>query len=597
MKIQLSIGFFIALLLSSCEAYLDKSPEMGVTDIEVYSNYLSFRGALDKVYVFDHDFFLPVSNGYIFALGDEGITTASGNPALDVNNGNYLNSTSLEMGFYQHSGMPGGVTSIEIRYMPLPYFTLRNLRNINLCIEHIDDITDATDRQKEELLGQAYFYRAWNYFQLIRRFGGMFLFDKSFDSNSVMDLPRLSYQESTEWLIKDLDMAINLLPDVWSEAEKGRVTKTAALALKGMALLYAASPNMNENLQYNEDYCKRTIDATWATIQHIQNTGLFKLMPGLNVDDYSKIFYSKTQLVSEEAIFYKMTLANSSEPGIPAVGSWNACFNPNTRESGNVHMASPTQNLIDLFETINGLPIEDDPSYNSQAPYTRRDPRFYYGILYNGLEWNKGAPASHKKLEFWEKDDFENRRSNDLQANSYPPRSPYGVRKWLPETCNKWDNDYKYYMQSIHIRVAQLYLDFAEAANVLYGPTMTVPGTSMSALDAINIIRARVGQKPVDSRYTVSKEEFQKRIYNERAVELCFENHRWHDIRRWRIAEDVLKEIRKAYITRTGEDTYSYQYVRIADNLQRVFEEKHYWYPFPQTEINKLNVFKQNPGW
>lgn len=597
MKAKFPIILLLSIVFSSCEDYLDKSPEMGVTDKEVYSKYLSFRGALDKVYLFDHDFFLPVSNGYIFALGDEGITTASGDPALSVNSGNYLNSTSLEMGFYQHSGITGGDVSIEIRYMPLPYYSLRNLRNINLCIEHIDDIEDATNRQKEELLGQAYFYRAWNYFQLIRRFGGMFLFDKSFSSDSDMDLPRLSYHESTEWLISDLDKAYSLLPDEWPEAEKGRVTKTAALALKGMALLYAASPNMNENSQYNEGYCKRVLEATWETIKHIKNTGLYELMPGETVDDYSKIFYSKSSLVSKEAIFYKMTVANSSEPGIPSSSSWNACFIPNSRESGNVHMASPTQNFVDFFETSNGLAIEDDPAYNSQNPYSDRDPRFYYDILYNGLAWNKGAPDSHKKLEFWEKDDYENKKSNDLQAQSYPPKSPYGIRKWLPETCNKWDNDYKYYMQSIHIRVAQLYLDFAEAANVVYGPTTIVPGTDMSALDAINIIRTRVGHKPVDSRYTVSKEEFQKRIYNERAIELCYENHRWHDIRRWRIAKDVLKEIRKAYITRTGEDTYSYQYVRIADNLQRFFEDKHYWYPFPQTEMNKLSVFQQNPGW
>ena len=152
-------------------------------------------------------------------------------------------------------------------------------------------------------------------------------------------------------------------------------------------------------------------------------------------------------------------------------------------------------------------------------------------------------------------------------------------------------------MQSIHIRFAQLYLDFAEAANEAYGPTTVVPGTNMSAVDAINIIRQRVGAVPVRDEFKVSKEVFRERIYNERTVELCFENHRWHDIRRWHIAKELLSDIKKAVITRTGEDTYSFRYVSVAPNLQRVFEDKHYWYPIPREQMEMLSVFTQNPGW
>lgn len=594
----ISIILFSLLIFISCEDYLDKSPEMGVTDTEVYSKYYSFRGALDKVYVYDQDFFLPATNGYIFALGDEGITTATGDPAMSVNNGNYMGSGSLEISWDILSAQ--AVTSIELRYMPIAYLSFKNLRTVNLCIENIDQIEDATPRQKEELLGQAYFYRAWNYFQLIRRFGGFFKFDKAFLSDDNLDLPRLSYQESTDWLVEDLDRAYALLPDNWPSTEKGRVTKSAALALKGMALLYAASPNMNSNLKYNKTYCERAVKASWDAIQHIKSTGTNQLMPGKTVDDYSKIFYSKEHLASNEAIFYKVTNSNSNPNirGVPSVASWNANFNLNSRESGNVHLASPTQNMVDLFETKNGLPIGSDPEYNDQDPYSNRDPRFYYSILYNGLEWNWETPTSHKKLEFWESNTYDNKISVDYQAlPQYYPRSPYAIRKWVPESCNKWENDYNYYMQSIHIRVAQLYLDFAEAANELYGPTTKVPNTDMSALDAINIIRERVGAVPVRSEFTTSSEKFMERIYNERTVELCFENHRWHDIRRWRIAKDVLKVIRKAAITRIGEDQYSFSYVPVANSMQRVFEDKHYWYPVPKTQMEMLSVFTQNPGW
>ena len=278
--------------------------------------------------------------------------------------------------------------------------------------------------------------------------------------------------------------------------------------------------------------------------------------------------------------------------------SWNASFILNSRETANVHIASPTQNFIDLYETKNGLPIGEDPEYDDQDPYSDREPRFYYNILYNGLESNWSTPTTHQKLELWEINTYDNRISADYQAlPQYYPRSPYGIRKWLPESANKWQNDYNYYMQSIHIRFAQLYLDFAEAANEAYGPTVKVPGINMSALEAINIIRDRVGAVPVLARYTTSKEAFRRRIYNERAIELSFENHRWHDIRRWRIAKETLQDIRKAVITRIGPDQYSFRYVSVASNMQRVFEDKHYWYPIPKAQMEMLGVFKQNPGW
>lgn len=480
----------LLFMLVSCEDYLDKSPDMGVTDKEVYSKYHSFRGALDRVYVYDQDFFLPAFNGYTFALGDEGITTASGDPANSVNNGNYMNSGSVELSWTLLSNI--GITSMELRYMPIAYISFTNLRAINLCLENIDNIEDATDKQKDELLGQAYFYRAWNYFQLIRRFGGFFKFDHVFTSDEDMDLPRMSYQESTDWMVADLDHAISLLPDKWPEAEKGRVTKAAAMALKGMALLYAASPNMNSDLQYNQEYAKRAAQASWEAINHVKLGGYYRLMPGKTVEEYSKIFYSKTSLASDEALFYKVTNSNSNADilGVPSVASWNASFNLNSRESGSVHLASPTQNMVDFFETKDGLPIEEDPTYNEQDPYSNRDPRFYYDILYNGLEWGWSTSTNHKKLEFWEANTYDDKKSDDMQAlPQYYPRVPYAIRKWVPESCNKWQNDYNYYMQSIHIRVAQLYLDFAEAANEAYGPTTKVPGTDMSALEAINIIR------------------------------------------------------------------------------------------------------------
>lgn len=584
----------IVPLMFSCEDYLDKSPEMGLTDTEVFSTYLSFRGVLDKVYQLNVDRANSNHPGDFFCSGDEGISTGLGAITREMMNGNYkATSGNLELGWTTSESM----TSINNGKMPVLVMAMRNLRNINICIQRIDEIQDATEQQKNELLGQAYFFRAWNYFQVIRRWGGMFLFDKVFTPDTDMDLPRLTYHESTDWLVSDLEKAYELLPTNWDEAQKGRVTKAAALALKGMALLYSASPSMcpeNNFASYNIDICKKAATASWKAIEFINTTGCNKLMPGRTQEEYHAIFYNRTKLASDEAIFYYIY------PGGQRPNShWNANFIPNKMASSNVHCGAATQNMVDLYEMKNGLPISASGStYNDQDPYSNRDPRFYYNIIYNMLKWGdeKGKP---NYMEMWEANTYDTKQSRWMQAlysTNYQPRDAYLIRKYWPETANVWQSDYKYMLPTIYIRFAQLYLDFAEAANEAYGPTTVVPGSSMSALDAINIIRARVGAVPVRSEFTSSKEIFRERIRNERGVELMFEENRWQDIRRWRIAEDVLKKIYKVYITRTGDTSFKFEYI-LAPGYQYTFNQKHYWYPLPKTEMEMMANVDQNPGW
>ena len=130
----------------------------------------------------------------------------------------------------------------------------RGIRIANICIENIEYLLEATQEQKDLILGQAYFFRAFFHWEVIRAFGGMPYIDKLLSPNDNLRLPRLSYQESTEKIVKDLDAAIPLLPDDWdltetgaqtAGANRGRATKGAALAVKCKALLYAASPLMN----------------------------------------------------------------------------------------------------------------------------------------------------------------------------------------------------------------------------------------------------------------------------------------------------------------------------------------------------------------
>ena len=163
--------------------------------------------------------------------------------------------------------------------------------------------------------------------------------------------------------------------------------------------------------------------------------------------------------------------------------------------------------------------------------------------------------------------------------------------------CDKWHRSRGWYRLFPHIRVPQLYLDFAEAANEAYGPNGAVPGTSLTAVQAINIVRQRANMPDVLAKYTTDKETFKQRIYNERAVELYHEFHRWFDLRRWKLAKEVLGEgnIYGADIKNIGGNlVYEKQ---VIPGAQRIFEDKHYWYPFPTAVMNIMSKFEQNPGW
>ena len=169
----------------------------------------------------------------------------------------------------------------------------------------------------------------------------------------------------------------------------------------------------------------------------------------------------------------------------------------------------------------------------------------------------------------------------------------------MPKNNNQEGRIY-FWRRAPYIRVAQLYLDLAEAANELYGPTGMIPGAQAgytTALDAVNTIRRRatiadVRREGVD--YAANKDVFRNKIRNERAVEFFMEGQRWRDIRRWRIAKKVLSELRATDIKRKPDGTSQYSSSVIPN--ARIFEDKHYWYPFDRGTMNRFSIFEQNPG-
>jgi hypothetical protein len=245
----------------------------------------------------------------------------------------------------------------------------------------------------------------------------------------------------------------------------------------------------------------------------------------------------------------------------------------------------------------NGLPIDAEGSgYDPADPWTGRDPRFYESIVYDGVKVIQGGTAADDYRRYANLYNGGNYR-NDLSGS----RTGYMLNKFFPLEGNQVDNVPNRLMLPGYMRLADVYYMYAEA--VLYGygtPQSSYPGNAdyvLTAEDAVNIVRARANVPGVDARYLVSKEAFMSEIIRERAVELmCEANIRFCDLRRWMIAGEKKYREKTAIDFDRGPDGKP---INMVERLvvTRVFEDKHYWFPLPQDQVNIYPEFGQNPGW
>jgi hypothetical protein len=613
-KIVMLLVAFASII--SCEDYLDVNPDLGLTEDDVFSSYESTRGYLDNCYEVLMDMHHWRSQGInratVNSLSDEAGSPFNGNIQSVLNSGAWSNRWAGipeigwgggNAGYDQGSAFTNAVYAIRI---------------VNKVLDRLegDQVPGVADQQKEELLGQAYFFRAWYYFQIIQRAGGMPLLDKAYSSDDNTDLDRLTYSESTEWMLTDLDKAIDLLPAAWNDTEFGRVTKAAAMSVKSMATLYAASPLMQNDintiqyLDYSQAWSERAAEYANDVIQYINAGAGGANIRLMDKSEYKNIFYTDEVNASPESIWYRLDAGKrSSQSRGLRCNYLPQYFSGGTGNDATAY-SNPTQNIVDMHEVLNGglaYPVTDSRSgYDPQNPFVNRDPRLYNNVLFPGEEWGvQGSGQTIYQELYVDGRDYLRQTSSTYTKNRL--LSGYMCKKYIWPEANNFTNQYDIYaLNHIYIRVAQIYLDYAEAMNEAYGPNADPQGYGLTAVQAINIVRNRVEMPDVLSEFTTSKEVFRDRIRNERAVELMWENHRWHDLRRWMIAEEVFENPIRGVIA-TPEDghasiadksslTFTYDYIDLPTE-QRVFNIRNYWYPVSETDAQDLFNYKQNPGW
>ncbi len=575
----------LSISLFGCEKYLDKAPEStGMTAEDVFTNYLNFRKFEDRMYKDMNNYLSAGDYSYLAALCDEGHMGPGWETITIAQNGDWLRSynTGQALQFY---GVWNGWQSIRIA---------------NLVLENLYMLEgNATQEQLNELKGQAHFMRAWYYYEFLKRQGGMPYITKALSGSDDFGLPRLTVHETALKIAADCDTAAGLLPEKWDNANIGRPTEGAAMALKSSALLISASP-MN-NSENDATRWEMVAEAAWDLIDLVQTTGRYKLLTCKGTESITylvprasdSIVKTITYTSGFDSIFlyqpYNDEIIWEHYPSSYDGGMFTVFTVPSLNSAGVIQGFSPTANIVDLFETSNGLAIEDDPAYNADDPYSNRDPRFYHSILFNGERWTS------------KKDRYMQLYAGGAErvAAEHYSYTGYLARKFWGKNVDQWSGARPPYNHTIYFRYAEILLQYAEAANEIGGPDYTFPGANMSAVEAVNLVRERVHMPPVKSVYLGSKEAFRERIKNERAVEFYLEGKRLFDLSRWGDAHKV--EHKALYAMDIELDVTKpngYRYSRASTPFFTLgFEQKHYKWPIPLEDALMFPEFKQNPGW
>jgi len=444
------------------------------------------------------------------------------------------------------------------------------IRRTNMFLANVGTSAVYPSSDTVELKSEAFFLRAFFYFELLKRYGGVAIVTNVLSPTDNLKLPRNTYDEVVTQIVQDCDSAVVGLPLwngilkspydslTWDDGSRGRATQTAALALKCRTLLYAASPLNNPS----NDLTRWQIAADVA--KQVIQYNVHTLLTGT---DYSSYWDYDVSTVSynKEVIFATSALQTN------AIDQNNAPIGYNTANG----LCNPTQDLVDAFETNKGYPINDSRSgYNPQNPYFKRDPRLGYFIIWNGSSFKGRGVQTYQG------------GADNVATNINSTKTGYYMRKFLSESAT-WNSVPNVARRRpwIIFRYAEILLNYAEALNEAQGPVQGV-------YDAMKTLRARVQLPEIAAG--ISKDSMRVRIQNERRVELCFEEHRFYDIRRWKLGNVFMNgNVMGMNIVKSGS-VVTYTPIPVAT---RVWSDRNYLFPFDQAELYKNPNLKQNPGY
>lgn len=514
----------------------------------------------------------------------------------------------------------------------------RALRDCNIFLEKIDQVVDLDPFMKSRWIGEVEFLKAYYHFYLMRMYGPVPIIDKNIPisaSKEEVRVYRRSIEEVTDYIVSLIDTAAVKLPDqIQNRAtELGHITRPVALAIKARVLVTVASPLFNGNPDYNnmanndgtELFSKvpdpskweKALSACEEAIAACEDAGI-KLYNFSNllvdISDRQRLEMDLRNALCEpwnEELIWGFTNGTGSGIQLQAMPRLNPAYPSNETPLGQI---SPTLAIAESFYTRNGLPIDEDRTwdyagrfalrtaesseldyiqqgYTTASLHFQREPRFYSSVAFDGALW-------YMENGTW-----------PVQAKSGQPQSRksafgYSITGYFPKKLVNW----KFVVQSGQavsqeqypwpiMRLADLYLLHSEAANEVYGP-------SEVTFKYLNMVRQRAGIPTVQESWTnfaKSPSKFQDQdglrevIHQERGVELAFEGHRFWDLRRWKkAAEELNKPIYGWDIEQESAENY---YRTKLIYSQRFTAPRDYLWPIKEYSLVVNPNLVQNPGW
>lgn len=471
------------------------------------------------------------------------------------------------------------------------------IRKINILLEEIETGALPVD-VKTKIKAQAYFLRGWIYFQLIKMYGGVPYISHPQDwITENLYVKRNKTSECVDSIARDFDMATSL-PATWGSSDRGRITRGAALGIKGRMLLFWASPQFNPN--NDPQRWERAYKANKAAYDT------------LLIDGYG-LFSSFANIWLDEGTGNKEVIMLRSFDGANKASTFEDAARPYSESNGGGGAYQPTLELVNAFPTVDGLPITDAGSgYDPVYYWKNRDPRFDATIAYNGCIWPLSNKTGRKQWTY----------TGVTEDKNKPSVTGFYCRKNINTSTIK-DNTKLGKTDWIEMRFAEVMLNLAECANAT--------GRMQEAYDMLIAIRKRAGIRAGEGglyglKPSMSKDEMFAAIINERRIELAFEGKRYDDLRRNKLFDQlngkkrsILKITVKAPYTvadlektdatgimlrdkldLNGPDytTYFTTSVDVLDTQKPInYPSNYYFYAIPTTNITRNPSLVQTVGW
>ncbi|WP_165793138.1 RagB/SusD family nutrient uptake outer membrane protein [Sphingobacterium haloxyli] len=549
--------FSSIILFTSCNReFLDRFPLDSPSSSTFFSNETELTLAVNSAYrsllwLSSHE--VP----YIMWL--------DGSTDMTWTRGDYVDMLSLQS---------GNVTTETSVFYDTWNFYYNSIMRCNNILQHMhraqENVSPEFYNQTE---AQAKFLRAWNYSFLISLYGDVPLVTTMLELDDAY-AGRAVKSDVLTLIFDDLDFAAAHLPVRWDEADNGRATRGAALTLKARIALY------------EEEY-----EIASRAAKEVMDLGEYSLYA-----DYENLF-KRAGSGSSEAILSLPFVLNFQTSQIPRYLG--------TRTAPGYAILVPTQTMVDTYHCIDGLRIDQSTLYEPTNPYKNRDPRLEQSILRPGEWYNNFKFETHpdSTTTLQNVGGTLNRVNNLEVTNQYATFTGYHWKKYFDETelptqVTRSELDF------MLMRYAEVLLTYAEAKIELGDIDQTV-------IDAINEVRGRPSVQMPLAQANASQQELRKLVRYERTVELALEGFRFFDIRRWRIAEDVLPgnmlgRRTKAHWFDEVIPTFNAVGKPAYNNERQIFQilstntfdpGKHYLWPVPQRELDLNPTLGQNPGW